>query len=78
MKARAPGVCFEGVIFLKSGRFSRCFSFPGTGSGELLGMAPCCVQRHSAESSRKLARGDGAAEVSPVQLQECGAALPCS
>lgn len=41
-------------------------------------MVPCCVQRRPGQSSRKLARGCGVAEVSPVQLQECGAALPCS
>lgn len=76
VKARAVGVCFDRVILLKSRRFSRCFSFPGIGSGEVLGTVPCCVQSHPAESSCKVARGGGAAvpcSWSPLQCARCKA-----
>lgn len=77
VKARALGVCFECVIFLKSSRFSRCFSFPGIGCGEPFGNgAMLCAEPPGTEFARAC-QGCGAAEVSPVQLQVRGAALHC-
>lgn len=72
------GVCLERVMFLKSRRFSGCFFLPGIGSGEPLGMVPCLCRGAQHRAAASFAGGCGAARVSPVQLQQCGAALPCS
>lgn len=78
VKARALGVCFECVIFLKSSRFSWCICFPGIGSGEPFGNAAMPCAEPPGTEFPQACQGCGAAEVSPMQLQVCGAAVPCS
>lgn len=78
VEARALGVCLEGVIFLKSSRFSRCFSFPGSGCGEPFGNgAMLCAELPSTELPQAC-QGLWCCRSKPSAAAGVWAALPCS